>query len=167
MKLRKLEPKDAPLMLEWMHDSRVTRFFRYDFKSKTLKDAESFIEEAKKEYETGSNYHFAVCDSNDTYLGTISLKNVDSEKKDAEYAISLRHCAQGKGAGTFATKAGLDFAFNSLNLSSVYLNVLDNNAAAIHLYEKCGFVLERTEQNALVIEGKAYNLRWYRANNKG
>ena len=36
MKLRKLEAKDAPFMLEWMHDEDVVRYMRRDFMSMTL-----------------------------------------------------------------------------------------------------------------------------------
>ena len=43
MYLRKLELKDAPLMLAWMHDKSVTEKLRTDFTSKTIQDAESFI----------------------------------------------------------------------------------------------------------------------------
>ena len=43
MYLRKLEMKDAPLMLQWMHDRNVTENLRTDFASKTLQDAENFI----------------------------------------------------------------------------------------------------------------------------
>ena len=44
MYLRKLELKDAPFMLEWMHDGNVIGNLRTDFASKTIQDAEGFIE---------------------------------------------------------------------------------------------------------------------------
>ena len=43
MHLRNLEIKDAPLMLEWMHDSNVTKYLNANFADKTLEDAEAFI----------------------------------------------------------------------------------------------------------------------------
>ena len=43
MYLRRLELKDAPLMLEWMHDPSVTGGLRTDFSSKKISDAEEFI----------------------------------------------------------------------------------------------------------------------------
>ena len=43
MKLRDLELKDAPLMLEWMHDQSVVANLRGNFLGKTIKDAEEFI----------------------------------------------------------------------------------------------------------------------------
>ena len=44
MKLRELQLEDAPLMLEWMQDNDLTSGFHSDYSSKTLQDAESFIE---------------------------------------------------------------------------------------------------------------------------
>ena len=43
MNLRKLELKDAPLMLEWMHDPDVVQNMQADFAHKTLSDCENFI----------------------------------------------------------------------------------------------------------------------------
>ncbi len=162
MKLRKLEQKDAALMLEWMHDPAVNRFFRYDFASKTLADAQAFIVSAIDAFDAKRDYHFAVCEDDDTYLGTVSLKGVNREKKEAEYAISLRRAAQGRGVGRFATEAVLAYAYAQAGLQSVYLNVLADNTNAIRLYEKCGFRLECIEPNAVEINGVLQDLRWYR-----
>ena len=38
MHLRRLERKDAPLMLEWMHDRNVIKDLNTDFASKTIDD---------------------------------------------------------------------------------------------------------------------------------
>ena len=43
MKIRKLELKDAPFMLEWMHDESVVVNLRSDFLKKTLSDCINFI----------------------------------------------------------------------------------------------------------------------------
>lgn len=43
MRLRNLELKDAPLMLEWMHYESVVGKLKGNFIEKNLADAESFI----------------------------------------------------------------------------------------------------------------------------
>ena len=43
MYLRKLEPKDAPLMLEWMHDRSVVAHLGANFAEKTIDDCLRFI----------------------------------------------------------------------------------------------------------------------------
>ena len=44
MKLRFLQEKDAPLMLEWMHDKNVTEKLRANFAAKTLDGVEVHFE---------------------------------------------------------------------------------------------------------------------------
>lgn len=41
--------KDAPLMLEWMHDESVIKFMQTDFKAKTEEDSVKFITDSWEE----------------------------------------------------------------------------------------------------------------------
>ena len=161
MKLRMLEPKDAVGMLEWMHDSKVNRFFRFDASNMTLEKAQDFIEKSRKEAELRESYNFAIADENDEYLGTISLKDIDWQARVAEYAISIRSAAQGNGIATEATQQILKYAFEELELNRIFLNVLEDNERAIHLYEKCGFKYEGLFRNHVNIHGKIKSLKWY------
>ena len=49
MKLRQLEFKDAPLMLEWMHDESVVENLSANFASKKIEDCMAFVEASKKD----------------------------------------------------------------------------------------------------------------------
>lgn len=161
MKLRPLELKDAEGMLEWMKDPDINRFFRFDADEMTIEDVNSFIKNAAEEFRKGTTRHYAVADAEDVYLGTISLKNIDLQAQNAEYAISLRSCAQGKGVGMEATKQILKIAFEELGLERVYLNVLSENTRAARLYEKAGFVCEGEFRKHLYLKGKLCSLKWY------
>lgn len=161
VQIRRLQPKDCKGMLEWMHDREIAQNFRADMMNKTEKNVLEFIEQADIIPVNGKSIHYAIVEETDEYLGTISLKAINLEDKNAEYAISLRKAAQGKGVGYLATKELLDLAFNTFNLEKVYLNVLANNEWAIHLYEKCGFVLEGEFRNHLYLRKQYQNLRWY------
>lgn len=158
MRLRYLEEKDKKYILEWMKDPRVNCFFRFNPENITLESVTEFIHSSAKDK---NNYNFAIVDNDDVYLGTISLKNIDFDAKTAEYAIALRYNAQGKGVGIFATKEILKYAFETLKLNRVYLNVLADNINAIKLYEKCDFIFEGEFKKHLRINGQLKNLRWY------
>ena len=161
MKLRKLEEKDADGMLEWMRDPEMQKGFRFNAEEKNREDVLSFIRNANIELVNGKDIHYAVSDDNDEYLGTISLKNVDLVNKKAEYAISLRRMAQGKGIATEATHEILKMAFEQYDLQRVYLNVLSDNQRAIRLYEKCGFVYEGEFRKHLFLRGEYKSLKLY------
>lgn len=162
MILRKLEEKDADGMLEWMKDEEIQKSFRFNTTGKTREDVLEFIHSAETKPSDGKSIHYAITDGDDEYLGTISLKDIDLTAKNAEYAISLRKKAQGRGIATQATMEILKKAFCEFGLERVFLNVLSDNQKAIHLYEKCGFVYEGEFKKHLFLREKFCDLKWYR-----
>lgn len=134
MNLRNLEIKDAPFMYEWMHDKRVTADLRTDFYSKTLEDAEKFISFAKNDKK---NIHLAIVSDEDEYMGTVSLKNI--ENGSAEFAITVRFNAMGRGYSWFGMDCIIEKAFNELNLESIYWCVSRKNGRAVRFYDKHNF----------------------------
>lgn len=159
MKLRKLELKDAPLILEWMHDETINRFFQKDFAKFTVADIEKSITSSIND---SNNIDFAVTNENDLYLGTVSLKNIDDANKNAEYAISFRNCGIGKGCAKFATDEILKIAFCDLKLERIYLNVLSENIRANKFYSKYGFIYEGEFKSHICIRDTLKDLKWYR-----
>ena len=158
VKLRPLMEKDAPFMLEWMTDPEIIRFFRFDASKVTLDSCKAYIESASMQPDA---IHFAIVDEDDEYLGTISLKEIDHADQCAEYAISTRKKAHGTGAAMQATKLILQYAFDTLGLERVYLNVLVDNGRANAFYRKAGFQFAREEPEALEISGEMKTLNWY------
>ena len=77
MKLRELKLKDAPLMLEWMHDKSVVEDLRTNFAEKTILDCENFI---RNSWSDQVNWNVAIVDETDTYMGTVSLKNMKERR---------------------------------------------------------------------------------------
>lgn len=132
--LRKLKQSDAPLMHEWMHDEDVVHFMQADFQHKTLNDCEKFIESAQ---EDRSSIHLAVADNSDTYMGTVSLKNI--ENTSAEFAITMRKAAMGKGYAAEAMKQIIDKGFHDLGLEYIYWYVRPENKRAVRFYDKNGY----------------------------
>lgn len=158
MRLRQLEEKDIPFMLEWMHDPQVNRFFRFDMSAANEETALRFIEQSRV---SANELHYACVNETDEYLGTVSLKEISAENRSAEFAVSFRRCAQGTGAAAFAVKELLHKAFEELSLNRVYLNVLSDNTRAIAFYKKLGFVYEGEFREHLVLREETKSLSWY------
>lgn len=157
--LRPLEKKDAQAMLQWMCDEDTVRFLPMGTKQYTLVDAEHFIENAKDET---INLHRAVVDENDVYLGTISLKNIDTANGEAEFAIALSANARSTGAAAQAVKGIFSIAFRELGLRRVYLNVLAKNQRAVRFYEKLSAIgLRYEKQTLLPFDDGMEPLLWY------
>lgn len=155
--IRRLKEKDAPCMLEWMHDETINCWFRYPFPAMTLEKAKFFIQYSFDE----ENQHFAVTDDKDEYLGTISLKRISEKDHNAEFVIAARKKAQDTGLVERAVTEILRYAFSDLGLHRVYLKVLSDNKAARQLYESCGFDLEGVSKDAIRLHNKYQDLAWY------
>lgn len=134
MKLRALEQRDAPLMLEWMHDESVVSHLGANFMEKTIDDCHRFIDWAGS---TDTDLHLAVADENDEYMGTVSLKHIHNGT--AEFAITVRACAMGKGYSKFGMAAILEKGKVELGLSHIYWCVSAKNARAVRFYDKNGY----------------------------
>jgi len=156
--IRLLVERDASRMLEWLHDEEVTRYLNLVGKDSTMDDVLRFIHDAKDET---VNFHRAIVDDRDCYLGTVSLKNIDNIKKEAEYAISLHQSAIGIGAANVATRMITCIAFEELKLDRIYLYVMRSNVRAVKFYEKIGF--KCTHFSKKTIKGKDEDLVWFEA----
>ncbi len=120
-------------MLEWMHDNTVVEHMATNFASKTLQDYENFIQCGMNDEE---NLNLAIVNSEDTYLGTVSLKHIDKDAKMAEFAITMRLSAMGTGASDYGMSKILEYGFNELGLEEIYWCVSSNNLRAIRFYNK-------------------------------
>lgn len=136
MRLRKLQQKDAPLMLEWMHDDSVVHYMGTDFSKKTIEDCRAFIASSQI---NNACVHRAIVNDNDEYMGTVSLKNIDNQNKGAEFAITVRKVAMGKGYSKYGMSEIIRFGFEQIGLKTIYWNVAKDNIRAIRFYEKNGY----------------------------
>ena len=157
MHLRRLELKDAPLMLEWMHDTSVVGLLRTNFASKTIEDCEQFL---KNSLDDSKDLHLAIASDEDEYMGTVSLRDI--ENGSAEFAITVRTKAMSRGYSWFGMEAILKKAFEELNLDCVYWCVSRKNTRAVRFYDKHNFheALDIPAEVLKRYEG-IEDLKWY------
>lgn len=156
--LRPLSEKDASRMLEWMRDTDITQYLQIGGPDTTREQVLAFIHSTTDESES---LHRAIVNERDEYLGTVSLKHIDREKKEAEYAISMHPSALGTGASARGSRLILQLAFEVIGLDRVYLNVLEENRRAVRFYNKIGF--RYTHTGTLDYKGETKPLMWFEA----
>ena len=125
-------------MLEWMHDPDVVRYMHADFASKTLEDCIRFIQASEC---SKADLHYAITNDADEYMGTVSLKHIRDRK--AEFGITVRTCAMGKGYAQFGMQSIVKIGFSELGLDKIYWCVSPENVRALRFYDKNGY--ERCE----------------------
>ena len=80
------------------------------------------------------------------FIGNIEL--MDAEGECGELGIAITAAMQNRGFGTEAVSALTAYGFDRLGLRRIFLRTDPQNAAALRVYEKCGFrEYERTEKH--------------------
>ncbi|MBM6974894.1 GNAT family N-acetyltransferase [Intestinimonas butyriciproducens] len=109
---------------------------------------------------TENDYMFSVLFSpSEQWVGAVSIYHVDKTQGRCEFGRLMidRSAVTERGLGVDATLAACAFAFETLELSTVYLEVFADNMAAVRTYERAGFQtcqerLEKTGRTILYME---------------
>ena len=158
IRLRKLEEKDIPFMLEWMHDPEVNCYFQFDGNTIDEKRVRDFISNSFNE----KNRHYAAADfETDEYLGTFSLENIDLENKHAMVAAAFRKCTHGTDCTHLAFQEIMRIGFEELGLEKIYANTLESNSRCCRYVEKNGFHFDGRFRKHLLIRGEWHDWMWY------
>lgn len=88
-------------------------------------------------------------------VGAVGLRGINWRSRHAEYWIYLGdRLARGKGLAEEASRLLLRFAFGTLGLHRVFLQVNVTNHSAISLYRRLGFVEEGVMRAAVFADGR-------------
>lgn len=156
--LRAAERSDIPTFVRWFNDSELTSYITMrDPMSQAME--ERWFEQMLQDHGK-SRYHFVMCLLEDgTPIGSLGLFGLDLVNGNAGIGISIGEKQHwGRGHGTDAMNALLDFGFGQLRLERLWLEVYDFNARARRSYEKSGFVLEGTARRATYRRGRFHDV---------
>ncbi len=92
--------------------------------------------------------------SDNVFLGEIVLNDLDLDNQSMNFRIGLVPEYLGQGYGTQATRAVVTYGFDQVKLHRISLGVYAFNPRAQRVYEKCGFIREGIERQALFWDGQ-------------
>ena len=144
--LRPFERTDAETYRRWRADAGPMELAGYpDRAPLSLAQVEQRIERFTSD-QGKDLFTFVICLlEGERPIGEVSLFEVDRLNGSAMLGIFIGEPDEwGKGYGTDAVNALVDFAFAELRLERVALNVWTENGPAMRAYEKAGFVHEGT-----------------------
>jgi RimJ/RimL family protein N-acetyltransferase len=95
-----------------------------------------------------------VRESDGAFIGEVVLNDLDEDNQSMNFRIGLQTEHLGQGYGTQATRAVIDYGFEQVQLHRIHLGVYAFNPRAQRVYEKCGFVKEGLERDALFWDGQ-------------
>lgn len=153
IRLRAVEREDIPTFVRWFNDPEVRRYLLMFEPMSKAKEERWF--EAR--LDRTDDYLFGIevpAGDGWRHIGNVGLHRVDWISSHCNFGIVIgERDYWGKGYGSKATRAALRFAFHTLNLHRVELEVFDFNRRAMRAYEKAGFRLEGTRREALYQDG--------------
>jgi len=145
---------DAEKYTRWLNDLETTLNLQTAPRLISLEAEREFI---KKLQQKGHNFAI-VHQESDELLGNCGLLETDLVQRTAELGIFIGEKKyRGLGYGTEAIGLLLDFAFNLLNLHSVYLRVRSFNQAGYRCYQKVGFKEIGRRRECVLIGGRYYD----------
>jgi RimJ/RimL family protein N-acetyltransferase len=98
---------------------------------------------------------FAILDGDGTYLGEVVLNELEEDDLAMNYRIALAGShTRGRGFGTEAGSAVVNWAFDHVGLHRISLDVYSFNPAAQRSYEKIGFRVEGRARHTLLWDGE-------------
>lgn len=150
--LRPIEMDDIPKMCEWVNHPDVTRTLTL-FRPMTTINEREFVEHVSRSPNDIAT--LIVVKAGDRPIGTCGLMRIDWVSRHAGFGIGIGEPAEwGKGYGSEATRLMTDFAFATLNLNRVWLEVHADHPVARRAYEKAGFRVEGTQRQGAFKDGR-------------
>lgn len=152
--LREYQAEDIGPIRGWVNDERVTRYLstRY-WPAQTMTDSQEFLSRMLQSSHNACN--FVLADKADgRYIGQADIFRLDWRLRMGEIGMVIG-AEQDRGQGLGAEALGLlqRYAFQTLGLERLELEVHMKNQAALGCYRKAGFTLEGVKRHAFFSDG--------------
>jgi RimJ/RimL family protein N-acetyltransferase len=144
--LRPYEEGDEQEFLQLVHEN--TKALNPAFSARVvsirvLEDARIQLAQLRTDWDNRKQFDFGVWQKeNNTYIGNITLKNIERNVPKAEVALYFTHWPDTMVLAQEALTAVIGFAFKSLKLNRIYIRCTQVNMCYAALAESCGFVKE-------------------------
>lgn len=137
--LRALEPKDLDFLYQLENDMSIWEISG-TLKPYSKKVLQLYLENAHRDIYDVKQLRLCICNHSDDCIGLIDLFDFDPKNRRAGIGIVITKTEdRNKGVGTEAISLLCNYAFSILDLHQLYANILEENKASIHLFEKLGF----------------------------
>lgn len=162
LQLRKLTMADAPLYYTRLGSrGDVTRYMLFG-PHRDISQSVASLEKALRRYEEGKCYRYCIAlRETDELIGVIEALRFDEQKSSCSFAYMLAPEFWGKGYGTEALSALLEFLFTRMDIQRVEADHMAENAASGAVMRKAGMVPCGVEKNKYEKDGQLHDAVQY------
>ncbi|HEY3354353.1 MAG TPA: GNAT family protein [Polyangia bacterium] len=162
LRLRLLDRGDLSRCVSWLHEPEIRRQLLVILPFSLEREEQWFAQQLQQPVEL---HPFAVerpIGDDWEHIGVAGYQNLDWRNRSVEIGLFIGEKALwGLGLGTELTELVVRHAFASLNMHRVHLRVFADNARAVRVYEKAGFVREGCQRDADFREGRYRDVLLY------
>ena len=154
--LKKITKEYTPLIVKWRNSDAVRNNFIY----RGLFTEESHNQWMDTKVASGEVVQFIIFDKEDDKpVGSVYFRDVDLDKKEAEYGIFIGEpSGRGKGLGSETAKIACDYEMSEMGLERIILRVFSYNEQAIASYKNAGFVETEYRKDEVCYDGKYFDI---------
>lgn len=144
--------------LSWLHDDQVNRYLLKPNKETSLDDVAGYV---RGLMESDNDCFLSITDKvSGLHIGNVRLGPIDWQSRVCQYSMMIGDVAfHGRGVGTEVVGLAVGICFAQLGMRKVFLDVIEENKAAIRIYEKNGFVTEGMLREHKMLGGTVHDLR--------
>lgn len=122
--LRPITIDDTDLIVKWRNSDSVRKHFIF----RETFTKEMHINWMNTKVTSDQVIQYIICTNNDVSIGSIYFRDINNEKKEAEFGIFIgEETATGKGYGYDATLVFVKNGFEMLNLKKIVLRIIESN----------------------------------------
>ncbi len=152
--LRPVSREDIPKILVWINDPEVRQFVSSVVPT-TQKFEEDWVDGLCKDKD---NIVLVIVTKEGKAIGLMGLHRIDWVNRVATTGALIGDKEYwGKGFGSDAKMALLDYAFNTLNLRRINSDVIAFNERSLNYSLRCGYQIEGKKRQAMFRHGKYWD----------
>ena len=158
IRLRAIEPTDAPIFFAWNQDSEMGLMVDRLWPPTSTKSVADWISKTTEiSANESDNNHFVIETIAGEFIGTINPHTCDRRVGDFSYGIGIRRQHQRQGYAREAILLLLRYYFSELRYQKVTVKVYEFNEASQHLHKKLGFLKEGQIRRAEIHNGRFWD----------
>lgn len=160
--LRKIRMDDLENYFTCLAGSEaVTRYMLFR-PHKDISESAASIAKWLARYAAGGCYHWCIAlKDTDELIGVIDLLRFDEENSSCSFAYMLAEKFWGRGYGTEALRAVIDFGFAEMGLERIEADHMTENVASGAVMRKAGMVYQCMVPGKYEKNGKVYDAAVY------
>ncbi len=155
--LRAIEPSDLDFLYKLENNTEV-----WEISGTTTPYSKQvlqlYLENAHRDIYDVKQLRLCVCELNGSVVGLIDLFDFDPKNHKAGIGIVIAaEKSRNLGYGAEAIELLCAYSKITLELHQLYCNILEDNEASIHLFEKLGFIQVGIKKDWITSNGKFKN----------